>query len=185
MVRLKHWTQIALTAMSLTLGGAAMAQDAGAPMAPVAPAHPIEGVWRTKLLSEVTIAPCPEGLCGYLSKIVVPSEGLTPEELAAAQAMPVEEMFDFNNKDPQLRQRPMQGLQLVTLTHQSKPGIYDGSVYNPQDGNIYAGYIEMVSLDTIRLNGCVMFNVICQGEDWLRVPAEELEARALEEAAAQ
>ncbi|WP_240233113.1 DUF2147 domain-containing protein [Devosia lacusdianchii] len=140
-------------------------------------ADPIEGIWRTLLLSEVTIAPCPEGWCGTLSKIVVPTEGLTPEEIAAAQSMPVESFTDARNKDPELRNRPMLGLQIVTLRPGSKPGIYDGEVYNPQDGNIYSGYMEMLGPDAVRLNGCVLFNVICQGEDWVRViPEPEVEA---------
>ena len=47
-----------------------MAGASGAQEVPVAPPHPIEGTWRTVLNSEITIAPCPEGFCGALSKIV-------------------------------------------------------------------------------------------------------------------
>lgn len=131
---------------------------------------PIEGVWQTVLLSEITIAACPEGFCGTLSKIIVPSEGLTPDELAAAQAMDPATFTDMRNKDPQLRSRPMQGLQILTLLPSTKPNIYDGEIYNPQDGNTYSGYVEMTGPDVARLNGCVLFNVVCKGEDWVRVP---------------
>jgi uncharacterized protein (DUF2147 family) len=134
--------------------------------------HPIEGVWRTKLLSEVTIAPCPQGFCGTLSTIVVPSEGLTPEELAAAQAMPVESFTDMRNPDPTLRGRPMLGLQILTLAPGRKAGVYDGQIYNPQDGNSYSGYVEMLGPDAMRLNGCVLYNITCRGEDWVRVYPE-------------
>lgn len=34
----------------------------------------IEGVWLTDAKSEMTIAACAEGYCGYISKIVVPDE---------------------------------------------------------------------------------------------------------------
>jgi uncharacterized protein (DUF2147 family) len=134
---------------------------------------PIEGVWRTLLESEVTIGPCPEGLCGVLSKIVVPTENLTPEEAAAAQQMDVTEFTDVRNKDPNLRNRPMLGLQILTLRPGSQPNIWDGEIYNPEDGNTYSGYMEMTGPDTVRLNGCVLFNVICRGEDWVRVPPAE------------
>jgi uncharacterized protein (DUF2147 family) len=87
----------------------------------------------------------------------------------------VESFTDYNNKDPLLRSRPMLGLQILTLRPGSKPGIYDGEIYNPQDGNTYSGYVEMLSLDQARLNGCVLFNVICRGEDWVRVPPEPVE----------
>lgn len=146
------------------------AVDGQEPVVP--PLDPIEGTWQTLLLSEVTIVACPEGFCGSLSKIVVPTEGLTPEEIAAANAMPVESFTDQRNKDPDLRSRPMRGLQILTLHHGDKPGIYDGEIYNPQDGNTYSGYVEMLGPDQIRLNGCVLYNIVCQGEDWVRVIPE-------------
>ena len=160
----------ALVLALLLPGAMANGQDAMVP-----PADPIEGMWQTQLLSEVTIAACPEGFCGALSKIIVPSEGLTQEEVAAANAMPVESFTDQRNPDPNLRSRPMLGLQILTLRHGDKPGIYDGEIYNPQDGNTYSGYVEMLGPDQIRLNGCVLYNIICQGEDWVRViPEPEL-----------
>lgn len=138
--------------------------------------EPIEGVWQTLLLSEVTIALCPAGFCGTLSKIVVPSEGLTPEEHAAALAMPVESFTDVRNPDLALRHRSMLGLQILTLLPSVKPGIYDGEIYNPEDGNTYSGYVEMLGPDFIRLNGCVLYNIICQGQDWVRVMPEPVVA---------
>lgn len=157
-------------ALGVMLGGAALAQE------PV-PA-PIEGVWRTLLESEVTIAPCPEGLCGVLSKIVVPTQNLSAEEAAAAQ-MDVSQFTDARNKEPELRGRPMLGLQILTLRPGSEPNVWDGEIYNPEDGNTYSGYMEMLGPDLVRLNGCVLFNVICRGEDWVRVPALPEEAPAL------
>ncbi|QDZ09862.1 DUF2147 domain-containing protein [Devosia ginsengisoli] len=133
---------------------------------------PIEGIWQTLELSEITIALCPEGFCGTLSKIVVPREGLTEEEYAAAMAMPVESFPDVRNPDPALRSRPMLGLQILTLLPSQKPHVYDGAIYNPEDGNTYSGYVEMLGPDLIRLNGCVLYNIICQGQDWVRVIPE-------------
>lgn len=138
------------------------------------PAHaqfssPIEGVWRTMLLSEVTISACPEGYCGYLSKIVVPEGRLSAAEAEAAAAMRPEDFFDHRNKEPSLRTRPMLGLQILTLRTGSKPHVFDGEIYNPEDGNTYSGYMELLGPDLVRLNGCVLFNVICRGEDWVRV----------------
>lgn len=153
----------------LVLGGLATLLLCAGAQAQGAGTDPIVGVWRTILQSEVTIAPCPAGYCGALSKIVVPAEKLSPEEAAAAAAMRPEDMFDFRNKDPKLRNRPMLGLQILTLKPSSKPNIYDGEIYNPEDGNTYSGFMQMLGPDTVRLNGCVLFNVICRGEDWVRV----------------
>lgn len=161
--------QVALAGVlaALMIGGSG-AQEA----APGVPLHPIEGTWQTVLDSEITIVPCPEGFCGMLSKIVVPTEGLSGEEVAAAQAMPVESFTDARNKDPQLRSRPMLGLQILTLQPSDKPHVLNGDIYNPQDGNTYSGYVEMLGPDLVRLNGCVLFNVVCRGEDWVRVIPE-------------
>lgn len=153
----------------LAVLGSATGQDAAIT---VVPADPIEGTWQTVLLSEVTIVACEAGFCGTLSKIVVPTEGLTEEEIAAANAMPVESFTDMRNPDETLRSRPMLGLQILTLSYSDKPNIYDGEIYNPQDGNTYSGYVELVGPDQVRLNGCVLYNIICQSEDWVRVIPE-------------
>lgn len=166
-----------LTVLAFGLGsGMALAQTE----APLVPASPIEGVWRAALLSEVTIAVCDVGFCGYLTKIVVPTEGLTAEEAEAALAMSPDQYFDQRNEDPALRNRPMQDLHMLTLRPGAEAHIFDGEIYNPQDGKTYSGYIEMTGPDSMRLNGCVLYNVICKGEDWVRVPQAELDARAAE-----
>ena len=157
--------------LSLTL--AAQAQEA-AVVDPARVLDPIEGIWQTVELSEITISMCPEGFCGVLSKIVVPREGLSEEEYAAAMAMPPESFADVRNPDPALQSRPMLGLQILTLLPSVKPNVYDGEIYNPEDGNIYSGYVEMLGPDNIRLNGCVLYNIICQRQDWVRVIPEPL-----------
>jgi uncharacterized protein (DUF2147 family) len=172
MVRTGLLAGLRVAALVLVMQAAGMAGAmAQAPTEGVIVADPIEGVWQTVLLSEITIAACPEGFCGTLSKIIVPSEGLTAEELAGAQAMDPATFTDMRNKDPELRNRPMLGLQILTLLPSTKPNIYDGEIYNPQDGNTYSGYVEMTGPDVARLNGCVLFNVVCKGEDWVRVPS--------------
>lgn len=174
------------TGVLLALGTVSMAgaQTASTEPAKTAPLSPVEGVWRTQLLSEVTITACPDGFCGTLSHIVVPEGMLSGAEAEAAAAMSPEDFFDHRNEDPALRNRPMMGLQILSLWQGKEPHIFDGEIYNPQDGKTYTGYIEMIGPDTLRLNGCVLFNVVCRGEDWTRVPAEELEARAVAEAEA-
>ena len=165
--RIRTWLLLVSGLLSLS---AATAQEI------VPPIDPIEGTWQTLLLSAVTIAPCPEGFCGTLSKIVVPEGTLSEADAAAAAQMNPEDFFDQRNKDPALRSRPMLGLQILTLVPSDKPNIYDGEIYNPEDGNTYSGYLELVTADMVRLNGCVLFNVICRGEDWVRAPVVEDEA---------
>lgn len=157
----------------LLLTGTAMAfaQEALAPDPNRIPDQ-IEGVWQTLELSEITISLCEQGFCGRLSRIVVPREGLSEAEYAAALAMPPEAYTDVRNPDPAMQGRPMLGLQILTLAPGKQPYVYDGEIYNPEDGNTYSGYVEMLGPDLIRLNGCVLYNIICQGQDWVRVIPE-------------
>lgn len=152
----------------------AIAQDAAAPSSAE---WAVEGVWRTNLLSEVTISPCPEGFCGYLTNIVIPEGLLSAGEAAVAAEMTQEEYFDSKNQDPALRSRPLLGVQLMTMQAGDRPNFFEGQLYNPQDGNTYDGFLELLGPDSARLSGCVLFNIICRGEDWVRIPAEEIEAR--------
>jgi uncharacterized protein (DUF2147 family) len=62
------------------------------------PAALVEGVWQTAEKSELTIAPCDAGYCGYISKIVVPDHivAVYGEDLLALEGA----FTDQNNKNP-------------------------------------------------------------------------------------
>jgi uncharacterized protein (DUF2147 family) len=128
----------------------------------------VAGVWQTEKLSEVTITSCTEGHCGYLSKIVVPPEIYAKNKNAIDQ-IGTDNLFDYKNKDPDLRNRPIKGLQILTLESRETPTTYKGAVYNPEDGNTYTGIVEVLDARTIRLTGCGFFDLICRSEDWVRV----------------
>ena len=114
----------------------------------------------------MTIAPCVEGFCGYITKIVVPQRLIDQygAEIAARDANYTDEM----NPDPNLRGRPIQDLQILTL-RQTGERNYEGEVYNPEDGQTYAGYIEVLGPDEIKMKGCTMM-VLCAEQIWVRVP---------------
>ncbi|HVX82109.1 MAG: DUF2147 domain-containing protein [Devosia sp.] len=133
---------------------------------------PIVGTWLTPEKSEITVSPCSEDFCGNLTKIVVPPEEyakLTDAEKKAVDAMDPSQFPDARNKDPNLRNRTLLGLQLMTLHPSGKPSEYDGSMYNPQDGNTYDGYMVVVDADTIKVGGCVL-RVLCRDQEWKRAP---------------
>lgn len=157
---------------------AAPAAPAPAPM-PAPPVFdpnvPIEGVWLTAAKSEITVTSCPEDFCGAITKIVVPKD-IYEQNKQAIDAMGATQFTDEMNKDPSLKGRPILGLQILKLHPGNKPKIYDGEIYNPQDGNTYSGYVEVLGQDKIRLNGCILYNIICKGEDWTRVPQPPADA---------
>lgn len=129
------------------------------------------GVWIGEKQSEITIELCEEGLCGRLSKIVIPPE-IYAEHKDEIDALSVEEFNDEMNKDPLLRSRPMLDLRILTLTTQIAPNEFEGEVYNPEDGHTYYGKLAALDEQTLRLTGCGFFNLICQSEDWTRAPEE-------------
>lgn len=149
---------------------AAHAED----LLPAVPPSPVEGVWLTAELSEMTIAPCAEGLCGTISKIVLP-ERYKAQYGAGLDAVDPLSFTDVNNKDPTLRSRPILGLTILTLRPTDQPALFEGEIYNPEDGNIYQGSVEALATGEIRLKGCVLY-VLCQDQLWQRAPAPPLEA---------
>lgn len=152
-----------LIAISVALGaGPVVAQQA-------LPAL-IEGVWLTTAQTELTIVACPIGYCGSISKIVIP-EAIKQQYGDQLESIDPAAFTDANNKDPALQGRPIQGLQILALRQTGNPMFYEGEIYNPEDGNIYSGSVEMLSADLIRLKGCVLY-VLCQEQDWSRIVQE-------------
>jgi uncharacterized protein (DUF2147 family) len=140
--------------------------------APTAPPAIIEGTWLTQKQSEITIAACDQGFCGYLSKIVVPED--IKQKYKDQLAEIGTNFTDQMNKDPALRNRPIQNLQILTLKPGDNPWKFEGEVYSPEDGNTYVGYIDVLGPDKIKLTGCGgPLNLICLGEEWSRVPPPE------------
>ena len=129
--------------------------------------HILLGTWLTRSRSEITIEPCEVGLCGAISKIVVPDR--IREKYGDDVIAQQKQFTDVLNKDPALRSRPILGLRILELVSQSAPDRLEGSIYNPENGETFEGFMEILDNDTVRLSGCVLFNLVCMGEDWQRV----------------
>lgn len=127
----------------------------------------VEGVWRTPEQAEMTIAPCNDGFCGKLSRIVV-TDDQTAKYGVDASSLKVEDLTDMLNEKPELRGRPMLGLNILTLKATDNPWYFEGEIYNPGDGKTYTGTIEVQGPDSLKLKGCA-FYVLCQEQQWVRV----------------
>lgn len=130
-----------------------------------------EGTWRSASRSEITIEECPVGYCGYLSRIVIPDEHVVQCELDP-EAFRLN-LVDYFNKDEQLVGRPLEGLQILTLRPTGNQVVFEGEIYNPQDGNVYSGVAELLDGDRMRLGGACMFGLCVQSEEWTRVPIRD------------
>ena len=130
--------------------------------------HPIVGVWITDQQAEITVAPCAAGYCGYLSKIVIPEARLVNSGKKAAD-IDIASLTDVNNKDPNLQQRPLLGLEMLSLNRALSANAFEGEIYNPEDGNTYYGKLELVDQQQVKLTGCALV-VLCQSQTWFRAP---------------
>ncbi len=137
---------------------------------------PILGTWVTALKTEITIASCQTGYCGYLTTIVIPEERYQANK-EAIDAIGIENLTDYNNPDPALRTRTLLGMPILNLNRQISPGMFEGEIYNPEDGQNYFGRLELIDADTVRLVGCA-FLILCQSEDWVRATQEDADQEA-------
>jgi uncharacterized protein (DUF2147 family) len=148
--RLSLMRLIALAAVGLALAGwPAAAND-------VAPAP--YGVWMPEdEESMVEIYACGEAMCG---RIVWMHDGRNEKG---------EILTDIYNPEPALRTVPVLGLEIMTdITPTDEDKVWQGRVYNPQDGRTYDFWLSVKSEQQITIQGCGLYNLICQTHTWSR-----------------
>jgi uncharacterized protein (DUF2147 family) len=121
----------------------------------VVEAGPASGRWRSHDEDGMLeIYECGGKLCG---------RGMpTPEEMVAAA-----NAKDVKNPDPALRNRPLNGIE-VLQDFGGGPRVWTGGkIYRPQDGHTYNGRIELLDDNTLKLTGCVMAP-LCKSIIWKR-----------------
>jgi uncharacterized protein (DUF2147 family) len=132
---------------------------------------PITGTWKTQDGTEITISPCDQGLCGYLTWVIIPKD-------FAAQCKQMDHasfsaaMVDQKNPDKSLQTRPILNLQMMTVTPTNDPATYTAQIYNPNDGS--TNNIEAFLLDsnnTLRIGGACIGSICAVTQDWPRVTA--------------
>ena len=124
-------------------------------MAGHAIADPI-GLWRADDGGTTRIARCGQALCATLTSVI---PAIDPDT-----GRPMTDKF---NSDPALRSRPLVGVQVLISMRPNGPGKWTGQLYNPDDGQTYAGNLIEQGPNSIRIEGCALG--ICGGEDLARV----------------
>lgn len=125
------------------------------------------GLWRTPPDAKngaaiVEIRQKGEGLSGHivwLEKPVYP-----PDHPAAGQPK-----VDRENPYPNLRTRPVLGLEILTGFHWDGKRWVDGEVYDPVSGNTYRATVTPESRDRLWLRGYVGVPLLGRTEVWTRV----------------
>ena len=132
---------------SLTLSAAARADEA------------IDGFWMDSHGEVILqIRPCGDAHCGRVAWLRLPNG---PDG---------QEILDYRNPDPALRDRPVCGLDVVTGFKPQPDGTWgDGTVYVSDLGSSFSGYAEILGQDQVKVTGYVFIPLIGQSEVWSRV----------------
>ena len=118
------------------------------------------GTWATEgSKSHVEIALCGEKLCGRIIWLKEPLDD---------QGKP---KFDANNPDTALQSRPILGLALLAnFVPDGEPNVWNnGTIYNPEDGEIYSCTLTLLDDKTLKVRGYVGLPLFGKTQIWTRV----------------
>src|SRR5215831_14499252 len=77
---------------------------------------------------------------------------------------------DSYNPDPAERNHPTLGVHILRAMKPARPGLWQGEVYNPENGKTYDSKISLAAPDVLKIEGCVL-GFLCGGENWTRINA--------------
>ncbi|QIG79293.1 DUF2147 domain-containing protein [Stakelama tenebrarum] len=136
-------------ALSLFAASALLALPASAQQSNTA----ITGTWLVEDgTAEITIAPCGNQVCGKISRVI--------------RRAPDSNGRDQHNPDPELRNRPILGLPILTEMTRDDD-LWRGRIYDPRGGDTYRSVVERKGANRLSVKGCIAF--ICKNQTWTRV----------------
>ena len=86
--------------------------------------------------------------------------------------------IDSHNPNPAERSHPTLGLPILRSMRPTKPGLWEGEVYNAVNGKTYSSHISLTAPDVLRIEGCLFGGFLCGGENWTRVNSAQDKAAA-------
>jgi uncharacterized protein (DUF2147 family) len=121
--------------------------------APAAAAPDISGNWITEERTGlVAIGRCGERLCGSIARVLVSRPGVPTT--------------DVHNPDRALRNRPLQGLRILSGFKAGKDTWEDGRIYDPKSGKSYRSVLKLNPDGSLKVSGCIA--VFCKSQRWTR-----------------
>lgn len=119
--------------------------------APLQAADPVTGHWLTaEKDSIIVIGRCGTTVCGKVQRVL---------KMMSDGAMPI----DKYNPDPALRNKPVQGMVLLTgFTDGGK--LWNGRIYDPKTGKTYKSKLSRNPDGTLKVQGCIGF--LCKSFTW-------------------
>jgi uncharacterized protein (DUF2147 family) len=120
-------------------------------------ADPI-GTWLTEGgKSRVKIVDCGGALCGTIIWLKEPNDPETGKPKT-----------DKNNDDAGQRSRPIIGVPIVISMKPNGPNKWAGAGYSPERGKNFTGSLTELGPNSVRLEGCALGGLVCQGQNWTR-----------------
>jgi uncharacterized protein (DUF2147 family) len=146
-LEMKAWAQKVTASVAAAFALVAIAESLRA--------SPI-GLWLSRDGGKLRIVVCGNGLCGFVA-------GTNPQN-DPATGLPFK---DKNNPDPAKRNRPLIGVQSLSLRPDGAAR-WSGSLYNDDDGRTYSGRLIELGPTRIRIEGCALA-IVCGGEELTRI----------------
>jgi uncharacterized protein (DUF2147 family) len=116
------------------------------------------GNWLDKDGGTLRIHSCGAALCGHITS-------LKPRLDPATGRL----WTDKNNADPNRRNRPLVGVQVLSSMRPNGPQKWSGRLYNAEDGKTYSGNLIELGPASLRVEGCALG--MCGSESLTRVGA--------------
>jgi uncharacterized protein (DUF2147 family) len=124
---------------------------------PAFAASPV-GTWLTgDKKGKVKIVNCGAAICGTLVWLQEPNDPETHQPKT-----------DKHNADASKQGRPLLGIPIVLSMKPNGGEVWEGQVYNAEDGSTYSGSFTMTGANSAQLKGCVMGGLICKSQTWTR-----------------
>lgn len=119
------------------------------------------GLWldQTKRAG-ILIQPCGDRLCGTIAWLGEPNDPATGRPKT-----------DARNPDPTLKTRPLCDLPLLNGFAAGDPGEWEhGTIYDPESGNTYRGFMVLRPDGTLKVRGFVGVSLFGRSQIWTRPP---------------
>ena len=102
-------------------------------------------------------------------RIALVGDSLQGSIAGAPPGSPSEREFDDRNPDPTLRNRPLDGLVIMTGFEFAGDGNWqNGTVYDPNSGKTYKCSITLIDDNTLKLRGYIGIALFGRSETWTR-----------------
>ncbi len=118
--------------------------------APATAATPVAGRWLTEEGNAVvTIGACGNAVCGRITRLI--------------KGPPSGPPVDRNNPDATLRNRPIEGLTILSgFTDAGSE--WRGRIYDPKSGKTYKSILKREGDGNLKVQGCIAF--FCRTQMW-------------------